>query len=202
MKRVRAGARGDGQPPTPWQSRRAFDDPVTRFIESLVKVKGEAEHVPTLDAALDRLGAWLDELGARCVVANDEPPLSEAGLAARWPGIEWHVVGQTEADLRAICASADVGLSSADAALAETGSLLVLSGPGKSRLATLLPPVHLALVPVERLVTDLVTWTAQRPDVVPANLTFISGPSKTADIEQTLAIGVHGPKRFIVILYG
>ena len=155
----------------------------------------------SLEAALDRLGELLGSLGARQVVVNDEPPFCDLDLAARWPQIEWHTVGRTAGDLRAFCAAADVGLSSADAALAETGSLVVSSGPGRSRLATLLPPVHIALVPVSRLTADLFTWTAARQGSQPANQTIISGPSKTADIEQTMAIGVHGPKRFVVILY-
>jgi L-lactate dehydrogenase complex protein LldG len=143
----------------------------------------------------------LQTLDAKQIVVNDDPPLRNLDLAVRWPEITWYVVGRTAGDLRAFCESADVGLSGADAALAETGSVIVSSGPGRGRLATLLPPVHVALVPTSRLTPDLFTWTAARGDDTPASLTVISGPSKTADIEQVLAIGVHGPKRFIVILY-
>ena len=110
-------------------------------------------------------------------------------------------MGETEGDLRAFCAEADAGLSGAGAALAETGSIIISSGPTNSRLATLLPPVHLALVPTSCLTADLFTWLAARRGEWPAALTMISGPSKTSDIEQTLITGVHGPKRFIVILY-
>jgi L-lactate dehydrogenase complex protein LldG len=110
-------------------------------------------------------------------------------------------VGQTPGDLKAVCAAADVGISGADAALAETGSVVISSGPGRSRLATLLPPVHVALVSTTLLTSDLFTWTAARQGDLPANVVLVSGPSKTADIEQVLAIGVHGPKRFIVVLY-
>ncbi len=134
-------------------------------------------------------------------MANAEPLLLELDLPQRYPEIEWHIVGQTGEDLRAFCTSADVGLSSADAALAETGTVVISSGPGRSRLATLLPPVHIALVPTTCLTTDIFTWTAARQGALPSALTLITGPSKTADIEQTLAIGVHGPKRFMVILY-
>ena len=88
-----------------------------------------------------------------------------------------------------------------DAALAETGSLVVTSGAGKSRMATLLPPVHIAMLPESCLHMDLFTWTAAREGPLPANLTLISGPSKTADIEQTMAVGVHGPRRLIAIVY-
>jgi L-lactate dehydrogenase complex protein LldG len=111
-------------------------------------------------------------------------------------------VGQSDEELRAFCETADVGLTSADAAFAETGSLVVSSGSGKSRMASLLPPVHIALVPESKLTADIFTWTAAQKGAPPTNTVFISGPSKTADIEMTLVKGVHGPKRFIVILYG
>jgi L-lactate dehydrogenase complex protein LldG len=134
--------------------------------------------------------------------------LQSFGLSLRTKPLippEWHIVGKSPGDLRAFCATADVGLSSADAGLAESGTIVVSSGPGKSRLATLLPPIHIALLATDRLTADLFTWTAARRDQfpvpLPANVVLISGPSKSADIERTLAIGVHGPKRLIVLLY-
>lgn len=69
-------------------------------------------------------------------------------------------------------------------------------------MVSLLPPIHIALVPTSKLTADIFTWAATRQGDLPANTVFISGPSKTADIEMTLVKGVHGPKRFIVILYG
>lgn len=188
--------------PDGWQSRRQFDDLAARFTASLTKVYGEVHRAPSLDAALDTLGALLDDLSAVRIAVNDEAPLNTVDLSARWPGRTWHIVGRDPApDLRPFCEAADVGLSGADAALAETGSLVLSSGPGRSRLVTLVPPVHIALVPTAALETDLVTWTQQRSGPPPANVVLVSGPSKTADIEQTMAIGVHGPKRFIVILF-
>ncbi|MBN1679230.1 MAG: lactate utilization protein [Anaerolineae bacterium] len=202
LKRSKQRARAAGDHPPAWRSRRQFDDLSRRFVDSLAAVHGEACVVPSLEAAFARLGDLLAEIGAGRVVVNDEPPFSGVDMAARWPDIEWHVAGRSAGDLRAFCAAADVGLSSADAALAETGTLVVTSGPGRSRLVTLLVSVHIALVPVSRLTADLFTWTAGRSTPPPAMITLISGPSKTADIEQVMAIGVHGPKRFIVILYG
>jgi L-lactate dehydrogenase complex protein LldG len=184
-----------------WSTRRNFDDPFERFATSVVGLKGEILRAESLDAALDQLGGLLKDIGAEQVVANDESPLSEVDLAARYEDSNWHVVGRSDGDLRAFCAVADAGVSGVSAALVETGSLVVESGPGKSRLSTLLPPVHVALVPESKLTTDLHTWTAARSGDIATNVTVISGPSKTADIEFTLTLGAHGPKRLVVILY-
>ncbi|HML24909.1 MAG TPA: lactate utilization protein [Aggregatilinea sp.] len=200
MARV-AAQRRDATPPPVWRSRRHFEDLRDRFEESLRKVKGETIRAGSLDEALAALDSTLADLGAQSVVVNGDSLLAGMDWAGRWPERTLHVAGQSDGDLRAFCASADVGVSSADAALAETGSIIVTSGPGRSRLATLLPPVHVALVPASRLTTDLFTFTAARSGAQPAMMTIISGPSKTADIEQTMAIGMHGPKRFIVILF-
>lgn len=199
---LRSRERGGTPLPAPWRSRQQFDDLAARFTETLTGLHGEVIRAASAAEALDRLGDALRDLGAARVVANDELPLAGVDLAARWPGIAWHVVGRTEGDLRAFCAGADAGVTGADAALAETGSVIISSGPGRSRMASLLPPVHIALVTAERLSSDILTWAAARSGDLPANVTVISGPSKTADIEQTLAIGMHGPKRVIVILYG
>ncbi len=202
LNRVRANQRGEDVAPGPWQSRRRFDDLAARFTASLTRVHGEVIRADSHDQAIACLGTLLDELNARRIVVNADTPLGDNDPAARWPGRIWHHVGQDDSRvLRAFCATADVGLSGARAALAETGSLVVESGPGLSRQATLLPPVHIALVPTSALVTDVFTWAKARPNPAPSNVVLITGPSKTADIEQTLAIGVHGPKRFIVILY-
>jgi L-lactate dehydrogenase complex protein LldG len=86
--------------------------------------------------------------------------------------------------------------------LAETGSVGIASGSGSSRLVSLLPVAHLVLLDQALLVPDLITWEQLRPKRLPAQLVLVSGPSKTADIEQTLVVGAHGPKRMVVILYG
>ena len=189
-------------PPPSWQSQRAFSDLAARFEEALTAAKGEVVRAAGLDGALTALEDILRETEAQQAVADATPPVSEIDLPGRFPDVAWHRVGEQDGDTwRAHCAAADIGLSGADAALAETGTIVASSGPGRSRLATLLPPVHIALVPATRLTADIFTWTAARQGQIPANVTLISGPSKTADIEQTLAVGVHGPKRFIVILY-
>jgi L-lactate utilization protein LutC len=200
LTRLRANERPEAHPPA-WASGRSFPDLAERFTTVLTAVGGEVIRAGSLQEALGQVETILHELKAERVVANNVPPLNHVDLPGRWPTFDWHVVGQTPGDIKSFCAGADIGLSGADAALAETGSVVVSSGPGRSRLATLLPPVHLALVSTSQLTSDLFTWTAARSGDLPANVVLVSGPSKTADIEQVLAIGVHGPKRFIVVLY-
>ena len=200
LNRLHTQAR-KGDLPSAWRSQRQFTDLAARFTESLTMAKGEVRSAESLESALAEVDAILREVEVRAVVANNEPPLNTVALTRRWPDYEWHIVGDTMGPVRDFCVQADVGLSGAETALAETGSIVVNSGVGKSRLATLLPPVHVALVPVSCLMPDLFTWTAARAGKMPANVTLISGPSKSADIEFTLALGVHGPKRLIVVLY-
>ena len=202
LTKLRAKVRPAELPPA-WQSQRNFTDLAQRFSEALTAAKGEVIRAASLPAALDLLAELLVQLDVKTGVVNgsDFTNLTGFGILSGLSDVDWFIIGQSTGDARAACAQADVGLSSAEAALAETGTLILSSGPGHSRLATLLPPVHIALLPTDRLTADLFTWQQQKPDSFPANLNFISGPSKTADIEQTMAVGVHGPKRLIVLIF-
>jgi L-lactate dehydrogenase complex protein LldG len=99
-------------------------------------------------------------------------------------------------------ARADVGVTGCHAAIAETGSLALISGPGCSRTVSLLPPVHVALVRRADLVATMGEFFTTHADAMAsaANCTFVTGPSRTADIELSLTIGVHGPGKVAVIL--
>lgn len=101
------------------------------------------------------------------------------------------------------------GITGVSAAFAATGSMLMLTGPGTNRAASLLPYRHIALIPLSRLYPTIEHWLAeQREDdqLVEAyrsraNVTLITGPSKSADIEMALTLGVHGPKFVHAILF-
>jgi len=99
-------------------------------------------------------------------------------------------------------AALGVGVTGADALLAESGSVVLASGPGRPRLASLLPPVHVTVVRPRRVYLSLEHLLAAEPALGSAgsNLVAISGPSRTADIEMTLTRGVHGPGEVHVIL--
>jgi len=98
--------------------------------------------------------------------------------------------------------SIDAGLTSTSGAIAETGSLILWPSAREPRLLSLVPHIHVALLRADALYDTF--WQAMRDnrwaEGMPTNALLISGPSKTADIEQTLAYGVHGPKRLIVVV--
>jgi len=101
---------------------------------------------------------------------------------------------------------ADVGISGANVIAADTGTLFLIENEGNIRLATSAPPVHIALIGMEKVVSNLgeafkvaeVTWRYANY-TVPAYVSMISGPSKTGDIEKVTTYGAHGPKEFHVI---
>jgi L-lactate dehydrogenase complex protein LldG len=96
-----------------------------------------------------------------------------------------------------------VGLTGAHGALADTGAIALISGEGRGRLASLLPPVHIALLPKSKLYPSLPAFLAEQPAAIDAgsNLVFIAGPSRTGDIEMILSLGVHGPGELHVLVW-
>jgi L-lactate dehydrogenase complex protein LldG len=122
----------------------------------------------------------------------------EQGLA----GAGAEIVELTPADWRADPAGAAMGVTSAAVAVAATGSLLLIPGPDSPRLYSLLPPVHLAIVPVERLVPGLEQVTPVLTEAVSRSSApvLVTGPSRTSDIEMTTVYGVHGPKVLRILL--
>ncbi len=97
---------------------------------------------------------------------------------------------------------AGAGITGALAGLADTGSVVLATQPRQARLISLLPPTHIALLPASQLYATMTAFFAAHPDVSQrgSNLIFITGPSRTADIELTLTRGVHGPKYIHVLL--
>jgi L-lactate dehydrogenase complex protein LldG len=108
----------------------------------------------------------------------------------------------TGASPRGVQAAAAVGVTGCDAAIAETGSLAMLSGPGKPRSASLLPPLHVCVMERRALIASMGQFFAARASDIggAACCYFVTGPSRTADIELTLTLGVHGPGVVVVVV--
>jgi L-lactate dehydrogenase complex protein LldG len=140
-------------------------------------------------------------LGNRSAIASNSPVLEECGIT-RLPGVRSGISDRDE--LRALCATAEVGITGTDYALADTGTLVMLSSPREARLISLLPPAHIAVVPAERILTGLDELFSILPDpaALTSSMVLITGPSRTADIEQILVRGVHGPGELTVVVIG
>jgi L-lactate dehydrogenase complex protein LldG len=166
-----------------------MDERIERFSAALEKLSGKAHIAASPEAAR----MLVEELIAgQSAVASNAAYLRECGVASL-PGV---FTGFTELDeLREACATSDVGISSADYILADTGSLVTLASPEEARLVSLLPPIHIAVVPRDRILTGLdeLFTRVPNPAEVSSSMVLITGPSRTADIEQILIKGVHGP---------
>jgi L-lactate utilization protein LutC len=94
------------------------------------------------------------------------------------------------------------GVSRAVYALADTGSVVLAASPEEPRAASLLPDVHVTLVPAEVILAGLEELFAVVGDDLPSSLAIVTGPSRSADIEQLLTVGVHGPGEVHVVIQG
>ena len=106
----------------------------------------------------------------------------------------------TGAEVRGGSAEVTAGFSSAEAAIAETGTIVETSAGGKTLLPGLIADVHVSIVPAASVVVRMEESLAAFTAYPPRNISFLSGPSKTADIEQTLTVGAHGPRKAIALL--
>ena len=164
----------------------------------------EAFHGEVIDA---RVTGWRAALAAICAAKNIRtlllPPAEPAELDP-WPGGPQlaRFDQAIEAFKQRLFDATDAGLTIAGGAIADTGTL-IHADPGRMpRTLSLVPPIHICLLDVRRLHASLRTAmrSSQWAQAMPSNLIFITGPSKTADIQQTLAYGAHGPRELIVLL--
>lgn len=173
-----------------------MEERIARLRENVEALAGRTR----LAATAEEARACVEEaLGGRTAVASNAPLLAQCGITSL-AGVRAGVTDRAE--LRELCANCAVGITGADYALADTGTLVLLSSPQEARMISLLPPAHIAVVPRDRILTGLDELFSLVPQ--PAELTsamvLITGPSRTADIEQFLVRGVHGPGELHVVV--
>ena len=172
--------------------RADWPDMIARFKEQALR----------LSSSVDEVQATADIPGA---VARYLRGLNLPLNGICWPALsalDWAAVGITMEN-RAAQGSDQLGVTGCFCAIAETGTLLLTSSPTTPNAASLLPATHIAIVNASRIVQGMEeAWNLVRAELkqLPRACSFISGPSRTADIEQTLVIGAHGPYRVHIIL--
>lgn len=188
-----------------WARQPEMTDPAARFLAELDAVGTPHVEIPDWAAVPAAVGTWMAEYGVRSVMTGAVPaldPLREH-LAGQH-GITLHsYTDGAEAQQEALF-SVDCGITTVQAGIAETGSLLLVPDAAQPRLLSLAMPIHVALLERQALVPTLARWleNGEYRAEPPSNLVLVSGASRTADIELILSVGVHGPKVLLVALIG
>jgi L-lactate dehydrogenase complex protein LldG len=165
----------------PWQVRKrgwTKEERVARLRKMM-----EAAHAEFLEATPDN---WREIV--RTFLGD---------IRVLWPGDYVRPIEEWKPEL---FASIDAAVTTTRGAIAETGSLILWPSADEPRLMSLVPPMHVALLDTGNIFETFEEAMQGWAEGMPPNALLISGPSKTADIEQTLAYGVHGPKRLVVVL--
>jgi len=203
---AKAPKRNEAGPPSFWQEQKfEANDPFDFFKKNLEALTGRVELAASADEANRIIEDWLRELKAQSVIMWDHPELKKY-IKLEMSGIklDYWSPSRDENQLVAAAEQADVGITWADYAIGYSGTVALLCGPGKGRSVSLLPHTHIAvflksnLVPtMSSIMHDLTRFGTEK---LPSVIDFITGPSRTSDIEMDLSIGVHGPFRVWTVI--
>jgi L-lactate dehydrogenase complex protein LldG len=181
-------------------------DLTEQFRSEVIRIGGRFHHATNAESVCGYIEQVAEAEGAKTIICSNARLADEFGIANRLAakGIAF-ITDPTESDILTNAARADIGVTGVDYALAETGSLVLLARPGQPRSVSLLPPVHIALIRPEQIIRGFdELFELLRADFeatgVKSAVTFITGPSRTADIELTLVVGVHGPQQLHALL--
>ena len=181
----------------------SIDSLIEQIVKELTNVNSEIRTAKSDDQIIEYLIEIISRKGIKSFVAWDTEYLNKLNL-------ENHLEGQGLTHIKSSdkneVAGAEIGITEVDYAIADTGTLVLLTDGNKQRSASLLPPVHVAIVRKSNIVSninqlfDILKQRLDSGESVPSCMTFITGPSRTADIELNLTLGVHGPKELHVII--
>jgi L-lactate dehydrogenase complex protein LldG len=179
-----------------------------QFELELMRVGGRLHKAATAQAAFDCIEQIVSDRRAKTIIGCDSELIDGIDLPKRLADAGIQFVTETnDSDFIRTAAVADIGLSGVDYAMADTGTLVLIAREGQARSISLLPPVHIAVMKPEHAISglsDLIPLvrdeTGDGGRTLSSAITFITGPSRTADIELTLVVGVHGPQQLHVIL--
>lgn len=186
-----------------WNEQERID----KFTENFKSVGGHVERLGSMEDVRRFIADKAKEMGAHYLIRQNQPELEALGLESELPDAKisvWNT--DPEEQWKARAAEADIGVVLVDHAAAYTSSMVVLSAENKGRSVSLLPTVLMAIIPVDRLKTRMgevmVRFDEGGRESLPAGIHFISGPSRSSDIENDLTIGVHGPGVVYALIVG
>lgn len=187
------------------QRRRAL---VEQFESELSRIGVKFHRATNAESAFQYIEQVCLARDSRTIVAWETQEITGIGLGdkLREKGVEFLTESSGPGFIRRTEA-ADIGVSGVDYVLADTGTLVLLTRKGQARTISLLPPVHIAIVRPQQILSGLsdlfplIRFESLAIGIdLSSAITFITGPSRTADIELTLVVGVHGPQQLHVLL--
>lgn len=166
------------------------------FVRNARAVAATVHEVDGAELPADLVAELVARHRVTAAVLSAEPEAQAAGILLRAAGVATNVLSTAAAS------TAQLGVTGCVAAIATTGTVVQSSTAAGGRGASLLPPVHLCIVPASRVVPTSAEVLRRWPgdDPMPSNYALITGPSRSGDIEQTMALGVHGPVAVELVL--
>lgn len=178
----------------------------SKFKDELEAVSGQLIQVRTAEDAAEAIISIVKGRGLEGVLAWEPGEINCGGLEDSL--YEAGIIPVTSGDPKEL-SDMVIGVTGADAGLADTGSVVLRNGGERSPLVSLLPKTHIAILRRDRLFAGLKEYLSSDAFTMgvwesgdTSSLVTVTGPSRTADIEQSLTLGVHGPKELIVVLWG
>ena len=180
------------------------------FSKNLVQETGVVYRVRDRHEALEKLSQIAKEEGLKKVMTSTDDVIAPLNLADWGKRTNVGVMtpldfGSRDSYVDAVFAEADAGITGADFAVAESGTLGLVHHRDRARLVSLSPILHIAIVPVERIVAvyeQAIEKVFRKQENLPSQFCFVTGPSMTGDIRGIPFKGMHGPRKVIVILMG
>ena len=186
---------------------RDKEDLIALFAEEVGKVHGAVSRVSGMGEVESLLGALIEEKGVRKIARWNTPTLALLDNGLRSAGAEVLAVDlegdeKVRSELRNELIAADMGLTEVDYAVADIGSLVLRASEPQSRLASVLPSIHVAIVTPDKIVGSLADLLPllNSGNRLPSAVSLVTGPSRTADIETIRTVGIHGPVELHVII--
>jgi L-lactate dehydrogenase complex protein LldG len=195
--------------PPPYEAVFSREELIEKFAAKLAEQTGVFYRVDDGDGVKKILSEIVDQEGLKSVMATEDDLVQsldlsswgeEKGVTVSFP----HDFDDRESYKNGVFNNADAGITAADFAVAESGTLASIHDKTNARLVSLAPILHIAIVKIENVVPvyENVIETTYGSNNYPSHVTLITGPSMTGDIQGQMFKGMHGPRRLMVIMVG